>query len=211
VSRHIAAEDAVPLFGLVDVVEMWDWGWGDIVGSLIGVDANISLVESVLSQYEASRVLRSYYRLKDIRAALESNPAMLAQFSPTLDRLRATDAQRRKVDRNSYRGEPQASGSVIAWDRADKQEIAIASAADVDPLSAAEAYPVDSGAPRCSVRDRPSVLRSVGDRFGWRRGAHSRNFNRIFPTMRVARRSCSSGAGPMALSARIAASAVRRR
>jgi hypothetical protein len=72
-----------------------------------------------------------------------------------------------------------------------------------------EAYPVDSGGPRCSVYDRPPFFGSAEDRFGWREGAHLRNFNRDFLTMRVARHSYSSGVGLTALCALGAASAVQ--
>jgi hypothetical protein len=54
----------------------------------------------------------------------------------------------------------------------------------------------------------PAFLRLVEDRFGCREDGHLRKFNRNFLTMRVARCSCSSGAGLSALSARVAASAA---
>ena len=68
--------------------------------------------------------------------------------------------------------------------------------------------PLTQVAPDVVSTTDPAFLRLVEDRFGWREGDHLRNFNRSFLTMRVARRSCSSGAGLTALSARVAASAA---
>jgi hypothetical protein len=135
--RHLVAEDAVPLLGLVDVVQMWDWGWQDIFDSLIGVGADIGLFEFVLDLYERDDTSGSYYRLKDIRKTLAASPEIFERLNPDLERLKTISAQRRVVDRNSYNGSSIAGGRSSTETRAENEQRAADAASGIDPLERA--------------------------------------------------------------------------
>ena len=132
--RHLAAEDAVPLLGLVEVVEMWDWGWCDIVKSLVEVDADISLFEFVLS-HTKSTILGLVLPLERYLSRAGIEPELFERLRPMVDRLQAIDVRRRKVDRNSSDGTSQWRHSAIARDQPDKEEMPVTAAMGVDPLS----------------------------------------------------------------------------
>jgi hypothetical protein len=134
--RHLVAEEAVPLIGLTGVLESWDWGWADLLKSLIEVGADISSFEFVLDRYERDHPSASYFRLSDIRAALETSPHIFALLKPRLDRLQEVAARRRKADRNSYGGMSLNDRRAFDRDQQNRESIALAAAASADPLTA---------------------------------------------------------------------------
>jgi hypothetical protein len=101
----ILPEDAISALGLVDPIEMWDWGWHDFITSLIDVKPpNLpSLLNAVFDAIErANPTTVSEHRLKDIRTALEKDAQAIDAVLDRLTYLESRRAQTRRVERSNY-------------------------------------------------------------------------------------------------------------
>jgi hypothetical protein len=136
--HHLAAQDAIPLLRLTDVVEMWDWGWADIFQSLIEAKAEAALFESALALYEANYPSGSYFRLDAVRSKLETAPPeVFARLKPRLDWLYQVATRRRAVARNSHNPASIDDGVVVTRKEPDEKEFATAAMTGIDPTEVA--------------------------------------------------------------------------
>ncbi|WP_316187974.1 MULTISPECIES: hypothetical protein [unclassified Bradyrhizobium] len=132
--RLLSPESAVGMLGLVDLVEMWDWGWKDLCQSLIDVGASVALFSDVLRAYERAHPSGNYYRLDEVRAVLESSPQVFASVRSKLDDLRDRASHRRTVDRNTP---PLAGQPDMHREKPDKRATITMKVEHTDPLDPA--------------------------------------------------------------------------
>lgn len=102
--RLIPPREALCLLRLVVPSVSWDWGWEDMVRSVITADLRNAptLVEEVLRQFELSYPERpSKYHLEKIRVAVAEVPEILSAVRASLERLEMRANQPRTVERSS--------------------------------------------------------------------------------------------------------------
>lgn len=137
--RHLPPEDAVCLLRLVDPVEMWDWGWHDLIGSIIEArPANTAmLLDEVLNQFELARPGRpSASSLEKMREALERSSSSLASVKDRLERLEARGSQPRRVERESSGQESERLDRKLTPKAAEENEVQVSAAIErTDPLT----------------------------------------------------------------------------
>jgi hypothetical protein len=134
-------QDVIGLLRLVDPVETWDWGWDDVVDSLIEVGpADIAdLLGEVLNQFELNYPRRPpSSSLKDMRTALERSPGALASVKARLERLEARASKPRRLDEDPTKQDYGGLDQEAIRKTAEEKEQLIGSAVEgTDPLSTA--------------------------------------------------------------------------
>jgi hypothetical protein len=136
--RLISPADGVALLGLVEPVEMWDWGWHDFFESLIETTDDTSLFEDVLNQMERAHPHAPYGRyLGKAREILERVPVLFASLKHRFELLEANAANRRTVDRNNISSHtPVEATELIVREEGGKQDVLLI-VDETDPRSAA--------------------------------------------------------------------------
>jgi hypothetical protein len=98
---HIAAVDALPLLGLVDVVEWWDWHWHDLFQCMAEIGASTEDFELALDRYEANYMSEVFYRLDDIRNVIKMLPKVFEKLEARLNLMEDRKKRIHKVDRST--------------------------------------------------------------------------------------------------------------
>jgi hypothetical protein len=134
------SEDALPLLRLVDPVQMWVWGWHDLIDAVLAQKGDrVVLLHEILDQFERAYPRRpSHFCLERIRESLEVKPDIFAAVANRIALLEQREKQPRKIEKQN-RASPMAVEALesVRKRETDWQERADAALESVDPTDTA--------------------------------------------------------------------------